>query len=175
MISEIEAAILERLTLKVPDPKYVAIDEAHSAIVVPAIEVFTHGGSFTKITQRYKCNVEIFIIVTFQHLQSGQDRRAGLYPVLEAVITALTLQTLGLPIDRLVPHKMENVTLKEEADEGKLVFALEFRTGFILGTLDDINNDDETLGDLMRVGFNYYLKPGDDEPDATDLITLREP
>jgi hypothetical protein len=31
---------------------------------------------------------------------------------------------------------------------------------------------EEESTDLLEVGLNYYLKPGDDEADATDLVTL---
>ena len=167
MLAEIEKAVAARLTLKVSEPKHVEIEEKHSSLAMPAIEVYTGPGPFEKVGQRYKLRPSIFIIVTFQHKRSTEDRRAGVYPVLEAVAAALILQTLNLPIDPLRPKGIENITLEEEEDEGKIVFAVEFQTGFIIDRIDD---DAAAAVDLLRVGFEYYLKPGDDVADAEDVV-----
>ena len=31
---------------------------------------------------------------------------------------------------------------------------------------------DEVISNLLKVGFDYYLKPGDDVTDASDVVTL---
>lgn len=33
----------------------------------------------------------------------------------------------------------------------------------------------EELGDLLKVGLHYYLTPGDDKEDSSDLVTLEGP
>jgi len=167
MLAEIEAAVAARLTLKVPEPKHVDIEEKHSALAMPGIEVFTGGGEFIKVGQRYKLTPSVFVVVTFHNMRSVKDRRAGMYPVLEAVLSALMLQKLDLSIDPLVPKGMTNITLEEEEDEGKILFALEFKTGFIIDAIDD---DAAAAVDLLTVGFQYFLKPGDDVADATDIV-----
>ena len=167
MLAEIEAAAAARLTLKVAEPKNVEIEEKHGALAMTAIEVYTAGGPFAKVGQRYKLTPSVFVVVTFQNMRSVKDRRAGMYPVLEAVISALLLQTLGLSIDPLVPKEITNITLEEEEDEGKIVFAVEFQTGFIIDKIDD---DAAAAMDLLRIGFEYYLKPGDDIADAEDVV-----
>jgi len=106
MLAQIEAAAAARLTLKVAEPKNVEIEEKHGALAMPAIEIYTAGGSFAKVGQRYKLTPSVFVVVTFQNMRSVKDRRAGMYPVLEAVISALMLQTLGLSIDPLVPKEI---------------------------------------------------------------------
>jgi hypothetical protein len=167
MLAEIEEAVAARLTLKVPDPKNVEIEEKHGALALPAIEVYAAGGPFTRVGQRYKFQPSVFVVVTFRNMRSVKDRRAGMYPVLEAVVSALSQQTLGLDIDALVPKEVTNITLEEEEDEGKIVFAAEFQTGFFIDRIDD---DAATAEDLLRIGFEYYLKPGDDIADAEDVV-----
>jgi len=167
MLAEIEEAIAARLTLKVPDPKNVEIEEKHGALALPAIEVYAAGGPFTKVGQRYKLRPSIFVVVTFKNMRSVKERRAGMYPVLETVVSALVLQTLDLSIDPLTPKEITNITLEEEEDEGKIVFAVEFQTGFFIDRIDD---DAATAEDLLTMGFKYYLKPGDDVADAEDVV-----
>jgi hypothetical protein len=167
MLAEIEEAVAARLTLKVPDPKNVEIEEKHGALALPAIEVYAAGGPFTRVGQRYKFQPSVFVVVTFRNMRSVKDRRAGMYPVLEAVVSAHTQQTLGLAIDAFVPKEVTNITLEEEEDEGKIVFAAEFQTGFFIDRIDD---DAATAEDLLRIGFEYYLKPGDDIADAEDVV-----
>lgn len=170
MLTNIEDKVVARLKDKITEPKHVSIDEAHKALAVPAIDVITGGGSFHKVTQNnYKFEVSVFVIVTFQHLRSVEDRRKGANPILEAIIAALLLQSLGLKIDPLAPKRLENITEKEEAEDGKIVFQIEFETGFIINKLSD-----EAITDLLTIGLNYYLKPGDAVVDATDEVTLSQ-
>jgi hypothetical protein len=167
MLAQIEAAVAARLTLKVSEPKHVDVEEKHGALALPAIEVYAAGGPFTRIGQRYKLKPSIFVVVTFQDMRSVKDRRAGMYPVLEAVVSALMQQTLGLSIDPLTPKEIANITLEEEEDEGRIVFAAEFETGFFIDRIDD---DAAAAEDLLEMGFKYYLKPGDDVADAEDVV-----
>jgi hypothetical protein len=170
MLTEIEEAIVARLNLKIAAPKRVDIDEAHTALGVPAIDVIVGGGSFRKVAQtKYELSPSVYVVVTFQHLRSVRDRRKGVYPILEAIAATLIGQKLGLAIDPLAPKRLDNITEKAEAEDGKIVFQLEFETGFILEKVSD-----EEITELLSVGFNYYLKPGDDVEDATDLVELRE-
>jgi hypothetical protein len=169
MLTSIEEAIVARLAEKITVPKNVRIDEAHSelALHLPGIDVIVGGGSFAKIAQRYKLNCSVFVIVTFQNLKSVKDRRHGTYPILLAVLAYLVKQDFGLAIDGLVPKRLDNITEKDAAEAGKIVFQIEFETGFVV---DPVN--DETVGaeDLLEMGFKYYLKPGDDVADAEDVV-----
>ena len=170
MLTEIEEKIVERLNLKIAEPKRVGIDEAHAALGVPAIDVIVGGGAFRRVTQaKYEISPSVYVIVTFQHLRSVKDRRKGVYPILEAIAAALIGQKLGLEIDPLAPKRLDNITNQAEAEDGKIVFQIEFETGFILSRMSD-----EEITELLSVGFNYYLKPGDDVEDASDLVVLRE-
>jgi len=167
MLADIEDKISERLNLKLAEPKRVGIDEAHAALSVPAIDVVVGGGAFERIAQKYKIAPSVYVIVTFQNLRGTEDRRQGIYPIIEAITACLVGQNLGLTIDGLVPIRMDNITNQEEAADGKVVFQLEFKTGFVFERMTD-----EQIGDLLKIGLNYYLKPGDDTADTSDLVSL---
>jgi hypothetical protein len=167
MLAEIEAGVQARLDDKITSPKNVLIDEGHKAIALPGIEVIVVGGKFERVSQKYKLIASIYVVVTFKNRRSTEDRRKGIYPILEAIVACLLMQTFDLEIAGLVPKHMESVTEKEEADEGKVVFQLEFETSFVIEALSD-----EELEALLKVGLNYYLEPDDGTADATDLVTL---
>jgi hypothetical protein len=105
--------------------------------------------------------------IVFSHLGNEEQRRRGIYPLLEGIVQALLLQTLGLGIAPLRPKTFRNVTSETLRAKGLLVYSLEFETSCHLRKLDE-----EEADDLLRVGLNYYLQdPEDDEvADASDLI-----
>jgi hypothetical protein len=80
MLAEIEEAVAARLTLKVPDPKNVEIEEKHGALALPAIEVYAAGGPFTRVGQRYKFQPSVFVVVTFRNMRSVKDAARGCTP-----------------------------------------------------------------------------------------------
>ncbi|MFA7465578.1 MAG: phage protein Gp37 [Syntrophales bacterium] len=173
MLTDIEEKITERLEAKLAEPKIVGIDEAHGALKVPSIDVVVGGGKFEKVSQHYKLNPTVFVVVTFQNLRSVKDVRKGVYPILEAIVGLLVRNTLGLKIDPLMPRRLDNITEEKEAKEGKIVLQLEFETGFVIPKVSD-----EELVDLLTVGLNYYLAAPDgsidETADAADEITLGE-
>ncbi len=169
MFTSIEENIVARLNTKLTEPKRVDIDVAHSALAVPAIDVIVGNGSFVRVAQSWKIKPQVFVIVTFQNLRSVADRRRGVYPILLGILSALVDQKLGLKIDGLAPVRLDNITDEKEAGAGKIVYQLEFETGFIIEKLSD-----EAIVELLSVGLNYYLQdPADDTVvDASDLVTL---
>lgn len=171
MLTAIEEKIIERLNAKLTDVSRIAIDEAHSAqsLKVPAVDVIVFGGQFVRVAQQWKVTPKVYVIVTFQNLRSVADRRRGVYPILQAIVALLVDNKLGLKIDALAPKRLDNITEESEANAGKIVFQIEFETGFIIA-----KQDDEVITDLLRIGLSYYLQdPADDDvADATDLVTL---
>ncbi len=170
MLTEIEEKIAERLDSKITEPKRVGIDVAHGALAVPSIDVIVSGGEFARVAQHYKLRASVYVVVTFKHLRSTAERRKGVYPILEAIVAYLVGQSLGLKIEGLSPKRLDNITEKAEAEEGKIVFQLEFETGFIIERLSD-----EAVTDLFMIGLSYYLKPGDETADAADEVAVQEP
>ena len=173
MLTEIEEAVQGRLNTKLTSVSRVAIDEAHSPLTIklPGVDVIVGGGVFEKVGQHRRLKPSVYVIVTFSNLRSVADRRKGVYPILESIVALLARNNLGLAIDPLIPKRLDNITEKEEAADAKIVFQLEFETGFVIEEITD-----EVATDLLRVGLNYYLATPDGEigttADATDNVTL---
>lgn len=167
MLADIETKVTERLEAKLAEPKLVEVNKAHTALAVPKVDVVVGGGGFVKSAQRYKLTASVYVIVTFQNLRSEQNRRQGVYPILEAIVATLVGRTFGLNIDGLVPKRLDNITTEDEAKDGRILYQIEFETGFTIEPMSD-----EQVGDLLTIGLNYYLKPGDDTADASDLVSL---
>lgn len=170
MLKDIEEKIVERLNLKLTGASRVAIDEAHSAqsLKVPGVDVIVGGGTFSRVTQEYKITAQVFVIVTFQNLRSVADRRKGVYPILESIVALLVGNKLGLAIEALRPKRLDNITEEKEALEGKVIFQIEFETGFMINALSD-----EAVKDLLTVGLTYYLQPDDKVADAEDTVIVQ--
>lgn len=173
MLTDIEQAIVDHLQQRLAAASRISIDEAHSSVSLkmPAVDVIVGGGKFERVAQQYKLVAQVYVIVTFQNLRSVADRRRGVYPILEAVLALLSGRSFDLKISPLRPLRLDNITEEQEAAEGKVVFQIEFETGWVI-----VAQDDETVTDLLRVGLNYYLQDpaDDDEADASDLVTLSE-
>lgn len=171
MFAEIEDKIVDLLTEKLAAVSRIAVDESHSVntLKLPGVDVIIGNFTFTRVAQNYKVVPQVYVIVTFQNLRSVKDRRRGVYPVLQALIALLVNNKLGLAIDALKPKRCDNITEEKEADEGKVVFQIEFETGFIIEAASDAQ-----LVDLLRIGLSYYLQdPADDgKSDAEDLVRL---
>lgn len=173
MLTNIEEAIVEHLQQRLAAAVRIAIDEAHSALSLklPGVDVIIGNGTFARVAQQHKLTCQVFVVVTFQNLRSTQDRRKGVYPIITSIVALLSDHKFGLAIDNLKPKRLDNITEEKEALEGKVIFQIEFETGFIIAA-----QPDETLTDLLSVGLNYYLQDpaDDDEADASDLVTLSE-
>ena len=174
MLTAIEDAIVERLNTKLTGVTKVSVDKVHSNfnLNLPIIDVITGGGTFSSATMsQYKVKTQVFVVLTFQNLKSEADRRKGVYPILMAILLLLAGNKFGLKIDALAPKRLDNITEEVEAKAGKIVFQIEFESGFVLTPTSD-----EELVDLLTVGLSYYLQdPADDnKADGADLIDLEE-
>lgn len=168
MLTKIEEAIAERLESQITEPKHIDIDEAHSALGMPSIDILIGGGKFTKANMAgYKLRPNVFVVVTFQHLRSVADRRKGVYPILEAIVTKLVSQSLELKIDPLVPLRLDNITTEKEAKDGKIVFQIEFETGFVINKLSDAE-----INDLITIGLSYYLNSATTATADDEVTTI---
>jgi hypothetical protein len=81
-------------------------------------------------------------------------------------VQLLLLQDLGLGIKPLIPKSWRNATSEELRKKGLIAFTLELGTSYVISKLGE-----EATDDLLSIGLNYYLKPGDDIVDASDVIT----
>ena len=171
MLDTIEQAIADRIKSKLADAVgKIDVQRGIAGIPVQAIYVSMEEGIFKRITQNtFNADVTGYVDVVFSGLQSEDQRRKGIFPILEGIIQCLLQQKLGLKIDPIVPKSFRNTTTEDYKQKGLIVFTLEITTKYSITKLSD-----EETTDLLRVGLNYYLKPGDNVADASDQLTLRE-
>jgi phage gp37-like protein len=98
----------------------------------------------------------------------------GVYELLEDNKLALTNQQLGLAIEPITPGPIRAVMKSMVNRDAVAVYAQEFKTHWF----ETIPlPGDVPLGDLVTVGFNYFLKPqhsaGVDPADKSDILTTR--
>ncbi len=166
-IAEIEDAIISRLQAQGIDLR-MEIKEGAAGIPINRIEVFTNAGRLDKISQNtFKQTVTVSLLLFFRNIRTEKDRRRGLYPILEGIIGILLLQTLELSISPVLPKAFRNVTTEEDRTAGELVYLVELETSYTI-----TKTSDEQVTDLLLMGLNYFLKPGDDVSDASDNVVL---
>ncbi|MCL2790119.1 MAG: DUF1834 family protein [Desulfobulbus sp.] len=173
MLNQIEDAIVALIKAKLAAAAgKVAVQKGVEGIPQPAVYVSTEAGRFEKVTfSSYKHELTIYVDIVFSYRGADDaNRRKGIYLILEGVLQALLLQDLGLAIKPLVPKNWRNTTVEELRQQGLLAFSLELATSY---TISRAASDEEAAApDLLTVGLNYYLTPGDDIADAVDLVTL---
>jgi hypothetical protein len=169
MLAQIEEAIVGRIRTKLgAGAGTLAVQRGAEGLPQPAVYVSTEAGKFQAVTQQsFRQELTIFVDVIFSELSSEGERRKGVYLILQGIIQTLLLQQLDLAIKPIVPTGWRNTTTEDFREQGLIVYSLELATSYVISRLDD-----EATVDLLRVGLNYYLKPGDDTADASDTITL---
>jgi hypothetical protein len=167
-ITEIEDAIVAKLESRLESARKIGIQKGVEGIPQPAVYVSTESGKFKKVTMtKWRQTLTIYVDIVFKHLSNERERRKGVYAILEGVVQTLFLKTLDLAIDPIEPQSFRNTTTEDLISKGLMAFSLELETANYITELDD-----EEAVDLLRIGLNYYLTPGDDVVDASDLVTL---
>lgn len=168
--TDIELAVLNKLTAKLSGIRAAANQKDQVGLYPgPTVSVAIFEGTFEKITQvTWKQKVTVHVLLTFKHERGEDERRKGINPILQGVVQTLMLRDLGLAMEPLKPVSFREVTDDDDYEARTIVYLVQFATSFTVTRLDD-----EDAVDLLRLGLNYYLKPGDDLVDATDLVTLQ--
>jgi hypothetical protein len=78
-------------------------------------------------------------------------------------------ETLGLGIGDLMPKGWRNTTTSDLDELGLIAYSLELTTHYYI-----TKQSDEEITDLLRVGLEYILAPGDEAADSADLVELPE-
>lgn len=183
MINEIENAILETVKnasgmayLKTRATYGGELDDDLDKVVrsYPAFWVL-YGGSAKPIKmgpEKWKVPATFVTMVAARNLQNESSARKGsaleigTYEMLKHVRTLMLGQDFGLPIDHFEPGVVRTLYNTKIRNSGLSVFSQEWTTFYI----DKKPTVDE--GYLLKVGLNYFIKPGDDTADASDLVTL---
>lgn len=169
MLTSIEEAIVGTLTARLTGiAARIAVQKGFSGLPQPAVYVSTEAGVFAKKGQAsYRQTVTIWVDILFSHLADDGERRKGVHLILEQVLQILLLNDLGLAINPLEPKGWRNTTPEDYRQQGLLAFSLELTTHFTT-----TKQEDESVDDLLEIGLNYYLTPGDDVVDVADTVTL---
>jgi len=147
----------------------------------PAVWVTFKGESDTKPvgTSKDKWLTEVtFLLLAATHSARGERftrhnasaTEVGAYQIIKDARLLLLNQDFNLKIDRFSPGPVKSLFNKKLQTQSIAVFSLELKTKYVISQPAEANQPD-----WLRIGFNYYLKPGDDNADASDLLTLRTP
>lgn len=167
--TDIEAAVLEEITSRLEGVRAWAVQKDAAGLYQgPTASVAIFEGTFEKVTQAaWKQKVTVNVLLTFKHERGEEERRRGINPLVQGVVQTLMLKDLGLAMEPLKPVRFRDVTDEADYEARRIVYLVEFATAFTLVRLDD-----EAAVDLLRIGLEYYLKPGDGARDASDLVEL---
>lgn len=168
--SDIETGVIEELKskgLKEFNIKDFDVRNEKSTLQTPAVYCYIEDARASRIGEDVHLEANMYITVVFGGIRSEADRRKGIYPILFGIILSLTGNNLGLGIYELEPQGVRNITDRKDAENGLTVFRLKFEAG-----LDIEIDEDADAPDLITVGLDYLLKPGDATVHASDEIDL---
>jgi phage gp37-like protein len=148
----------------------------------PAVWVTFKGESDPKPvgTSKDKWRVDAeFLLLVATHSPRGErftrhsanaTTEIGAYQIIKDARLLLLNQDLDLAIAPFKPGAVKSLFNKKLLAQSLAVFSLELKTQYVISQPAEASQPD-----WLRTGFNYYLKPGDNVADASDLITLRAP
>lgn len=178
MLVEISHKILEKLNSSGLDISHINLRDLIDRTVTlkrPSVSVAINNGTAEPITMHsFKQNLDISLIVIFQHLKGEEKAREGIYKIVEAINQALTLQYLGLDLqDPIKPVSFRNITDQTYAEAGFVLYQINLSASYIIEKTDS----EEDWGYLTSMLTKYYLQPRDytgmqgvTGPEACDLI-----
>lgn len=173
MLTEIEKKTVERLKAKGLNANLVEIDSGKKKTIIktPAVLCHIESGKLAKVGNKIRVDVDMYLSMIFRNFMDEEERRKGIYPIIEGTIGILSFNKLGLDIGPLVPVGFNNVTNEEDIDRGLIVFYIHFRTFYYIEKIDD-----EEAGQLLTIGIKYYLQEPEDDgnEDAGTVLDLRQ-
>src|SRR5574341_803642 len=126
-------------------------------LVMPAAVCHVEQGTMTKKSATtFRVDAKVYVDLVFKFMGLESDRRKKIYPVLEAALGMLTLQSLGLDIHPLEPVSFQNITTPEDAAKSAIIFRMIFSTNF-----EVTKTDYEQTSNLLKVLLTDYLQPLD--------------
>jgi len=138
----------------------------------PACFIVHQGARFERVSNlAYQKVVQYSLLIGAQSYRSDEHARhqsAGTNALLEAVEAKLLGQTLGVSLSS--PWEPVSVDLlnmvKKGAGMGLSVYDARWEAGYTVAATS------EEEAELKAVEARYYLKPGDEQSDAADEISL---
>ncbi len=114
----------------------------------------------------FRTDVVVNVLLSFADAGGEEARRDGINPLVQGIRRALARKRLELDITDILPRGWEDVTTEELWEQNRIAYNIEFDTSFSWRCEDP----GETVPDLLTIGIDYFLKPGDDIADAGDII-----
>lgn len=137
----------------------------------PAVFVDLESVDYVNLTRgKYKVILNISVYLLVRNYRSESDMNMQMFNILEGVAGILTNNSFNLEIEPIRPVRVTNISTEEHRIQKINIFKLDIQTSYIV----DKPKREEIYGDLLRIGLEYYLKPGDDVEDAKDIITLKD-
>lgn len=103
-------------------------------------------------------------------LRQGDATNPGVYALMQVAKVALLHKDLGLAIKEFKPGAIRPVTSLVVNNDAVMVYAMNWATEwFELADVPELLPE----GDLVTIGLEYFIKPGDDVADTADQITTR--
>jgi hypothetical protein len=181
ILSDIETAMLCRLKDKGLEVTRFTVsdldDDAGAALIkCPAVNVsFAGVRDIVRVSKStYKFADAAFAAVLIaKNVRSEEALRRAVYPILMGCVGILTDKKLT------VSDPEPRVLACRELQPGRITKAFEspshiaFQTVFTTSFNYEVMDDDEA-GELITIGLQYYLKPGDDVLDAETIMTTTE-
>lgn len=122
--------------------------------------------------EKYKTTATFALIHAARNVKNEASTRkgsvgeVGVYQILKDSSTLMLNSDLGLEIDHFQPGAVRSLYNTKVRGMALSVFSQEWTTQFIQAV------PTKEAVDLLSFGVNYFIKPGDDVADATDVINL---
>lgn len=124
-----------------------------------------------KATARFQVMVAQRALTGEPAARQGAHGFKGVYGLLDGDVKQVLMDsTLGLAIEPMAPAGTQMVAQGYFANEAVAVMSCAWVTAFVESVPD---LPDEEPAELHTVGLGYPIKPGDDEADASDVVTLK--
>lgn len=135
----------------------------------------TVGGSRPRrvSSRKYECDLRLVVMVGARNVRGERETRhgsvnePGTYQMLQDVRVLLAGRTFGLDIGPLALGADRTLFNTRVGNEARSVLACEFSSKYVFTAPEII---DPAAADLNSIGLYHYLKPGDQLPDALDVV-----
>lgn len=141
----------------------------------PAVWVTVGGDVPKKISAKaWECSLKLAVMVGARNVRGerftrhGTVSEPGSYQLAQDVRDLLVGQTFAGVVSALDIGPTRTLFNTRLAGEARSVLAMEFGCRFTYRAPEQ----DAGEADLTGINLRYYLKPGDDAEDATDVVTL---